>query len=110
MTDRVDDVSVENDAALSVYVFHVSACPQTNLFLRIKQIEDLGTLLRDVSLSHVASLRASLRLYDFNYSHSTLSVTCYHVVCAGDVTTPSTSSMTAGHEVLKNDAKVSLLD
>lgn len=59
VTDREDAMSVENVTAVHVRIFNINYYYQADLFLKIEHIEDLYILLRDVSLSHVTSLRSS---------------------------------------------------
>lgn len=53
---------------------------------------------------------ASFCMYSFDYSRDTLSVRFYPAVIADEMTTLSTSAMTAGRHVLHDGAKVLLLD
>lgn len=65
--------------------------------------------LRAASLSLVNSSQGLFRAYVFGYSHRTLSVTFQSRVSANDVSTPSSSTMAAGHQFLNNCVKVLLL-
>lgn len=78
--------------------------------MRIRQIKDLNISLRDVSLKHVNSLRASFRMDGSYYSRCTLLVAFHAEMRADDVNTPSSGCNTAGRYVLNNDAAVSWLN
>lgn len=49
MTDRADEVSIEPGTAAIDSVLNVSDYHQTDMFVRIKQIENLDTLLRVIA-------------------------------------------------------------
>lgn len=63
MTDTADAMSVENGTAISIRVFNTTEYRQSDLFVRIEQIEDSDSPLRDASSSHVTLPRASFRIY-----------------------------------------------
>lgn len=110
VTDTANAMSIENSTTVNVRILNVGDYHQESLFVRIKQIEDPGIPLRQVGLSHVSSLRTSLRLYSFNYCCSTPSVTFRSKVSDDDVTTPSTVFMIVGRPVRNKESKVLLLD
>lgn len=60
--------SIKNGTAVNIRVFNINDCHHMDLFVRIKQIEDPDVPLRDVSLSHMTSMRALLCIYSFDYS------------------------------------------
>lgn len=74
VTGKAYAISVENGIALSVRVFNVKDYHQTNLILRIEQIEDLNILLGDFSLLQVTTWRAAAHMYGFGYFRGILSV------------------------------------
>lgn len=67
MTDKADAMYVENSTAINVRVVDLNNYHRAALFVIIEKVENSNIPLHDVSLSHVTSLRASLRRYDFNY-------------------------------------------
>lgn len=68
-------------------------------------MEDLYILARDIFLSHVSSLRASISLYGFNYFIGTPPVTFCHAGSVENVTMLSPYSMTADHRIQNNNEK-----
>lgn len=109
VTSTAESMSAENRATVDVRVFNLNDHHRTDLFVRMVQMEEPGISLRDMSLSHISSLYASIRMCSFDYFHGTLSVTFLPVVSAEDVTTLSTAGMTAARLVLNNDGKSLLL-
>lgn len=103
-------MSVENGTTVIICVFNIIDYHQTDLFVRTEQVSDPYIPLRDASLSHMNSLRASFRMYDFDYSRDTLSVTFHPEVSGDDVTTPSTGGIRVDRQFLNNGAKILLLD
>lgn len=87
-------MSVENGTAFYFCILIVSEYQQTDLFVKIEQIENRDVLVRDVNFSHKTLLHASLCMYLFDYYRSALSVSVHTKGSAEDVTTPSTSGMT----------------
>lgn len=87
-TNRAHAISAENSTNLNVRLFNMGDSQQPNLFVRTMQIKDLYNLLRDVSLSRIASLRLSFRMYCFGYSCVELSLSLHPMVSADDVITP----------------------
>lgn len=110
VTDRVDEMSLENGTAFNVRVLKVSDLHQADLFVRLEQVKSPDIPQGDVSLSPLNSLQTSFRLYGFDYSSGTISVTLHPVMSVVDLTTPSTDGMKLGCQVLSNYAKVLLLD
>lgn len=110
VADKGDAISAENVNAGSARVFNVNDYHQIDIFLGIEQIEDPNSLLHDVSLSHVASLRASVHVHGFSYPHCTWSVIFHSSVSARVVTTRSNGGNTVGRQVLNNSVRVLLLD
>lgn len=97
LTNRADMMSVENEGDFHACVFNVNDHHKVNLFAIIKQIKNRDILLHDSTSSHVTSLHASSRVYDFKYFHGTLSVNSHLAMSADDVTQPSTGGNKAGH-------------
>lgn len=109
VTNKANGMSTGNRAGVIVCVFIMSGYNQTDLFVKIRQIEILDILRCDAGLSHLALLPASPRIYCFCYSRGTLSVDSHRGVSTDDVTTQSTVRMTAVSQVLNNGAKVLFL-
>lgn len=61
LSDRADAMSVQSDTAVNDHVFNMSDYHHVNIFVRIRQIEDLNIPLCDADLSYVTSLRTSSR-------------------------------------------------
>lgn len=110
MLNRADAMSGENCIAVARCVLNVSEYHQTNLFVRIEQMEDPDIPLREDRLSHVTSLRPSFGMYGFDYFRGILLVTFHSRVTTDGMTTTSTCGMTVDRRVLSNSAKNSLLD
>lgn len=110
VADTADAMSVENSTTVNVRVFIINDYHRAVLFVRIEQVDDLEIPLRDASLSQGISPRDSFRVYCLDYSHGKLSVTFYPAEGSEIVTTPSTSGITVGRQVLKIGEKVLLLD
>lgn len=110
MINRANAISVENRTSVIVRVLNGSDYHETDLSVRIKQINDPDILLHDASPSQVTSLHVSRSMYGFDYPRGTLSLSFHPEVSADDVTTSSIVGMTVGHHVLNNEAKVLLLD
>lgn len=109
MIDRAYAVSVEIGTAATARIFNVSDYYKASFFVITEQIQNSHFPFTDVSLTHVTLLHASFSMYGFDYSRSTLSFTSYPGIRTGNVTTPSTSDNTPGHEVLNNGTKDLLL-
>lgn len=109
VTDKADAMYVGNGTAVNVCFFNVTIYHQAEVFERTEQEDNLETPLRDVSLSHLSSSRATLRMYGFYYSRGTLSVTFFCGRSADNVTTTSTNGMAVGCRALNNGANVFLI-
>lgn len=92
VTERANDMSVETGTTANTILSNVSDDHQTDLFVRVEQINDQRISLRDGSISHMTSLRALFYMYGFDYSRETTSLAFHPKVSCYDVTTPSTGS------------------
>lgn len=103
-------MTVENGTTVTLCVFNVSYYHQTDFFVKIEQIENPDIPLSEAIFSHSASLCGSFRMYGFDYSRDTLSLTFYCTVSAENVTTSLTGGMKVGHPVRNSGAKFMLLE
>lgn len=105
VTNKTDNMSTPNGTAIIIRVVSVNENHHT-VFLRIYQIEEVGTLLQNMFLSDVIYFQASFCLYGFDNDHDTLSVNSYPGDSAIHVNTVSATRMIVCEIVLIKGAKV----
>lgn len=110
VSDIKKGMSVDNGFSADVCVINVRNYQQSNLVMRIEQIDYSYTLPRDVSLSCVPSVRTSFRMHRFDHTRGKLSVVSHAKVICDGVAMPATTDMTVSRLVLKRLTKVVLLD
>lgn len=70
LKDEANEMLFANGTAGNVRFINFMEYHQADLFVRTERIEDLDVPLPDVSLSHVTYLRASFRMYGFDFSRA----------------------------------------
>lgn len=86
VTDKTDSPYVENGAAAAVCHFILKDYHYVDLVVRIEQIVNPDIPLCDISLSYASTFCASLYMYCFVHSNSTLSAVPHTGVSADHVT------------------------
>lgn len=72
MTGRAEAMSNESGTTVGIYLLNINEYHRVGLFVKFDQIKNPEIPLRNVSLSHVATLHGLLRMYAFDYTRGAL--------------------------------------